>query len=453
MASAADNGGLVCGRVDPGGRLVEADSMLGRLQEEAGSAVGERLMLPQLAAIARLVRKLGIAVARPAVVAGRDYDLELWVRGEPDGEDVLLTIENWRRRPPAGPRLEQAVRAEELLAAKQGEWASDGELRLTELSPDLAELFGIAVGEARGQSLTRLFRLEENSDGEMPLLLAVAARSAFHAQPATVRNGSGPRLTLEGSPVTAADGSFAGYRGRAVPIDRPMPAAANEAGNAAIGIDPALDQALRSPIDRIIRAAEGIAGRSEGPLRSDYAAYAGDIAAAARHLLSVIRSMVDQPPERGSDLDLAALADEAIALVEAQAEDKGIAVVRSGAERLAARGDPRAVVQILVNLLGNALRHSPRGSRVTVALAAGTEFASATVIDEGPGIAPGDQERIFGRFEQAGQGGGAGLGLAIARRLARAMGGDITLVSTPGEGARFTLSVPLSEAQRFSIGT
>ena len=58
--------------------------------------------------------------------------------------------------------------------------------------------------------------------------------------------------------------------------------------------DPALDEALRSPLDRIIAAAERISDRSEGPLRSDYAAYAGDIAAAGRHLLSVIRTMTEQ---------------------------------------------------------------------------------------------------------------------------------------------------------------
>ena len=81
---------------------------------------------------------------------------------------------------------------------------------------------------------------------------------------------------------------------------------------------------------------------------------------------------------------------------------------------------------------------------MTLSLVAGTEFASATVCDEGPGIAPEDQQRIFERFEQAHTGGGAGLGLAIARRLARTMGGDITLVSVPGQGARFTLSVPLA---------
>lgn len=444
MASAAGNNGLVCGRVDRAGRLVEADIMLGRLQQEAGADVGQRLMLPQLAAVARLVRKLGIAVARPAIVAGRDYDVELWVRGEPEGDDVLLTIESWRRRPPLGPRLEQAVRGEEMLPAPRGEWATDPELRLTDLSADLAELAGIPAGEAAGQTLTRLLRLIEDDEGEMPLLLAVSARAPFHGQLAAPRSGQGARLVLEGQPVLAADGTFAGYRGRAVPEHKPRPAAANETGNPALGIDPALDHALRSPIDRIIRAADDIAARTEGPLRSDYATYAGDIAAAARHLLSVIRSMVDQPPETEATIDLAALAEEALGLVEAQAEEKSIRVERSGAERLAATGDPRAVVQILVNLLGNAIRHSPAGSLVNVSLAAGTDFASATVADEGPGIAPADQERIFERFEQAEQGGGAGLGLAIARRLARSMGGDITLVSAAGEGARFTLSVPLA---------
>ncbi|HET9356329.1 MAG TPA: PAS domain-containing sensor histidine kinase, partial [Sphingomicrobium sp.] len=265
MASAAGEGDLVCGRVDRSGRLIEADMMLGRLQQEAGAEVGQRLMLPQLAAVARLVRKLGIAVARPAVVAGRDYDVELWVRGEPDGDDVLLTIESWRRRPPQGPRLEQAVRGEDMLSSLRGEWATDSELRLTELSPDLADLLGVGAGEVAGQPLTRLLRLLEGEDGEMPLLLAVSARVPFSGQLASGRSAQGSRLVLEGTPVTAADGSFAGYRGRATPEDKHIPTAANESGNAALGIDPALDHALRSPIDRIIRAAEGIAGRSEGP--------------------------------------------------------------------------------------------------------------------------------------------------------------------------------------------
>jgi signal transduction histidine kinase len=66
-----------------------------------------------------------------------------------------------------------------------------------------------------------------------------------------------------------------------------------------------------------------------------------------------------------------------------------------------------------------------------------------TVADEGPGIAAGDEQRIFERFEQAQpKEGSTGLGLAISRRLARSMGGDVSLDSAPGEGARFTLTLP-----------
>jgi signal transduction histidine kinase len=71
-------------------------------------------------------------------------------------------------------------------------------------------------------------------------------------------------------------------------------------------------------------------------------------------------------------------------------------------------------------------------------------MGEAIIQDQGKGIAEADQERIFEKFERLENGGGAGLGLAIARRLARSMGGDVLLVSAPGEGARFTLSLPLA---------
>ncbi|MGH6658432.1 MAG: sensor histidine kinase, partial [Sphingomicrobium sp.] len=70
--------------------------------------------------------------------------------------------------------------------------------------------------------------------------------------------------------------------------------------------------------------------------------------------------------------------------------------------------------------------------------------AWVTVADQGKGIEPADQQRIFERFQRADEApGGTGLGLAIARRLARSMGGDVTLESVAGQGARFTLSLPI----------
>jgi signal transduction histidine kinase len=306
----------------------------------------------------------------------------------------------------------------------------------------LAELLGITPSEAAGQSLTRFLRLEEGDEGVMPLLTALAARAPFAGQAAASRSGS-HRLILNGEPIRNEDGSFGGFRGKALADHIAVPEAANEAA-ANTTIDPALDQALRSPLARIIEAAEGIVERSDGPLRSDYAAYAGDIAAAARHLLSVIRSMVDQPDEESDTLDLASLAGDAIALVQPQADERQVSIVMTGEATIPVHGDRRGVIQILVNLLGNAVRHSPEGATVTLTLASEGTSGLAAIGDQGKGIAPEDQERIFEKFERLADGGGAGLGLAIARRLARSMGGEISLVSAPGEGARFTLSLPLA---------
>jgi len=443
LASAPDTSPPVFGRVDAFGRLVEADPMLAELQVEAGAELGGKLALPQLAAVARLVRKLGISVSRPAIVAARDHDVEMWVRAEPEGEDVLLYVEKWKNRPPAPSRLEVAASDDDLIGkALRNSWAADAELRLTSVSDELAQLLGVEAGDAVGQPLTRLLRLEEGEDGEMPLLTALAARSAFAGQLAAVRSGGSQRILLSGDPVRGEDGRFAGFQGRAVADHLALPEAANEVGAAAI--DPALDQALQSPLARIIAAAEGIVERADGPLRSDYASYAGDIAAAARHLLSVIRSMVDEPAQATAVIDLAALAGDAIALVQPQADERSVRLAMRGEAAIPVHGERRGVVQVLVNLVGNAVRHSPEGTTITLELARTETMGEATIADEGKGIAKADQERIFEKFERLEEGGGAGLGLAIARRLARSMGGDVSLVSAPGEGARFTLSLPLA---------
>ena len=209
--------------------------------------------------------------------------------------------------------------------------------------------------------------------------------------------------------------------------------------------DPLLDEALRSPLDRIITAAEHIVDRSEGPLRSDYAAYAGDIAAAGRHLMSVVRSMTGQEVESASDLvNVAASSTEALQLIQPRAEERSVHLELVGADQpLMAKGEPRGTVQILVNLIGNAVRHSPDRGTVAIIVELRDEVIAVTVADEGSGVAEADQERIFERYERVGDTpGGIGLGLAISRRLARSMGGDIELRSAPGEGARFTLILP-----------
>ncbi len=442
MATAPSDRGPVRGRLDSQDRLISADPELVALQIEAGSHVGSELALPQITSIARLARKLGVPIYRNAIAAGAEHDVELWVRATPEAEEVSLSLERWIYRAPAAPRLGTLVPHEQQidLGGSPEEWAANEDLSIVSISAGLAEKLGTTVEEAIGKPLTRFLRLEENEDGELPLLVAATSRTDFDGQRARPRRGSEEVLILRGTPVTSADGRFAGFQGEAFGESE---VAAAPMSYPAAELDGIIDEALRSPLDRIIASADRIVQQSDGPLRSDYADYAGDIAAAARHLLSVIQSMGGDAAEEKDRVDLVALATEAIGLLEANARAQGVTIVSEPSRQLPANGDTRGVIQILVNLLGNAVRHSPKGGTVTITFDRSDGFARAHVTDQGPGIAPEDQQRIFERFERAkGAEGGTGLGLAIALRLAHSMGGDITLESELGQGARFTVALP-----------
>jgi signal transduction histidine kinase len=429
----------VLGRLDRSGRLIAADPELETLQREAGSELGQMLALPQVAAVAQLARKLGTSVGRPAVAASADNDIELWVNAKPEGEEIALSLEGWTVRPAAGPRLASILGggSEAAGASAQNEWATDEELRIISLSSEFAGLLGVEVADAAGAPLTRMVRLEEDESGEMPLISALAARRSFTGQRARSRSDENCLVVLRGEVVTAADGSFAGFRGTAETEK------AATAAKALPAFDQALDELLRSPIDRIIESAEQIVARSDGPLRSDYASYGNDIASAARHLLSVLRAMSEDPTQVHGLVDLASLSAEAVIMLESSAEERGVHIELERPELLRARGQERAVIQILVNLIVNAIRYSPENGTVRLSFAKTPGTASVTIADEGPGIGAGDEQRIFERFERAhSEEGGTGLGLAISRRLARSMGGDVTLDSAPGDGARFTLTLP-----------
>jgi signal transduction histidine kinase len=442
VATAPSDRGPVRGRVDGQDRLISADPDLVALQTEAGSHIGSELALPQILSIARLARKLGVPIYRNAVAAGADHDVELWVRATPEGDEVSLLLERWIYRAAAAPRLGTLVPHEQHIeiGAAPEEWAANEDLSIVSMSSGLAEKLGTTAEEAIGKPLTRFLKLEENEGGELPLLVAATSRTEFDGQRARPRRGSEEVLILRGVPVSSPEGRFAGFQGEAVGesmVNQSTPV------DPASQLDEIIDEALRSPLDRIIESADRIVRQSEGPLRSDYADYASDIAAAARHLLSVIRSMNGEAEQDRDRVDLVALATETIGLLEPTARAKGVTVVSEPSRQVLAQGDTRGVIQILVNLLGNAVRHSPEGGTVTVTFDRADGFARAHVTDQGPGIAPEDQQRIFERFERAQEGeGGTGLGLTIARRLANSMSGDVSLRSEPGQGARFTLSLP-----------
>jgi signal transduction histidine kinase len=120
---------------------------------------------------------------------------------------------------------------------------------------------------------------------------------------------------------------------------------------------------------------------------------------------------------------------------------------------LPVRADPDRITQVLTNIIGNALTATPAEGTVTVQARAAGQQAQVAITDTGAGLAAGDLERVFGRFYRApGQprrSTGSGIGMTIARDIARAHGGDVTASSVgPGHGATFTLTLPLHAVGR-----
>lgn len=439
--------------VNAQGELVSADEPLLGLHLRAGGAEGGPLAIPQLAALARLALRLNTLISRPVIAADTDTDVDMWVRARPENGVVNLTIVDWKEREAVAPApiLEQERQSDFIRAAEGWNWRIDNELRFLAM-PRIAAATNGENWPKAGTLLTQFFKLEEGDDHQFPILKAMADRVPFLDQHATVRDRPQERYVLSGFPIFDTHGGLVGYRGKAAtvaPAGTTKGAGTAEQGAYAQMFGQRLDRALRKPLGRIIANADTISSQLQGPLRRDYANYASDIAAAGRHLLELVDDLADlQAIERPDfnpvmeDIDLADIARRTAGLLAVKAADRRIRIDAPGPEEsLPATGEFRRSLQILVNLVGNAIRYGPEGSMVWIRAEREESWAKIVVADQGRGIAPEDQEKIFDKFERLGrdEAGGSGLGLYISRRLARAMEGDVTVDSAPGQGARFTL--------------
>jgi serine/threonine-protein kinase PknK len=226
---------------------------------------------------------------------------------------------------------------------------------------------------------------------------------------------------------------------------------------------------FRSPLQAIVLHADMARLKPEGD------GHLGAICAHAARLSRIVDRTLDLfRVEAGAlklaraRVDLAEVARTAIAAVEPFAQIKLIELLMSGeADVPKVEGDFDRLVQIVSNLLGNAVQYSGKGSRVWVKLASAAPLlparpqprievddgpppaelapqrsAEVLVIDQGPGIPADEMGRIFTPFFRGAEGTGAGLGLVISRQIAREHGGDLRVESRPGEGATFVLSLP-----------
>lgn len=452
---------VIVAKLDTADRICSADEMVIRLQQAAGGEPDGRIAIPQIAGMARLARRLQILIARPLLIGGRDRDIRMWARAKPLDDGVELHFSEWQEVPHAEAAENAALRAAQVALAPDGiDWRTDAEMRLIQLGA------GLRFAQA-GDEFFSAF--SDDAASGHPIASAISARRAFFGLAARESEGTKVFL-LSGHPLFDADGAFLGYRGKASPLTHEAGQeggavrtsnSASGQGDAAVRADTSsvtpdfgkqLDLALRQPLGRIIANAETISSKIEGPLRSDYAVYAADIANAGRHLMELVDDLADlQAIDRphfevvSEDIDLADLARRAAGLLSVKSAGRQIRVEAPALdESVPAIGEFRRALQVVVNLLNNAIRYSPANSTVWLRADVEGDMAVLVVADQGHGIALEDQDRIFEKFERLGRTDavGSGLGLYISRRLARAMKGDLKIESELGQGARFILTLP-----------
>ncbi|HEY4227345.1 MAG TPA: HAMP domain-containing sensor histidine kinase, partial [Candidatus Limnocylindrales bacterium] len=192
----------------------------------------------------------------------------------------------------------------------------------------------------------------------------------------------------------------------------------------------------------------------------------GNIAQMVAELLDLARIESGGRQLHLDDVDLGRIASESTERLRPFAERQGVTLVVDVAPGLPpVRGEAARLAQVFANLVHNAVKFSPSGTEVRIGVApepeavrptsarprsAAPEMLVATVRDEGPGVSPADQARIFERFYKADRtrtaGGGTGLGLAIARHIVEGHGGEIQVESEEGNGAEFRFTIPVSDA-------
>ncbi len=376
-----------------------------------------------------------------------------------------------------------------LRSAVDWHWETDTQLELTYISPSIAAVVEVPAQLLIGRNLYALLRLREGDLALARLRDAVAARRPFRDQVFGIVAGDQARRAyrITGVPFyDPASGRFTGYRGTgsAFPEGAGGPGDADAASQLLDMLEAALarkDQLewelsnsgglafqsrlasiaheLRTPLNAIMGFAEVIKDRHLGDDLARYQDYARNIHESGLHLLDVINGLLDMARTDASaeisdseELDVAEVAASVLRMLEDRAEEAKVVLINDiVADEPQIRAERRAVRQILINLLANAIKYTPPGGAAGIESRCDGETSLAlTVWDTCVGIAPEDQEKVFERSYRVEHSGlerpGNGLGLAISRDLARAMGGDIIVASSPGEGSRMTLWLPLAEA-------
>jgi len=346
-------------------------------------------------------------------------------------------------------------------------WEIDPEFRFVHLSERFAHHTGMDPERILGRKWTDWGAGLTEPKAWIGQLRAMKSHNPFRNFEYSFETASGTVScwSISGKPTYDPDGRFAGYRGTArdVTADKLNRLALADAKRQAEIANRAkteflanMSHELRTPLNAIIGFSEIIVGRVFGDDQERYRDYAQDIVDSGRHLLTIINDILDIAKIESGRLDLsddrvtvATTLRACLNIVRERASAAGLELAAELPDRLPeVRADERALKQVLLNLLTNAIKFTKSGGQVTVTAARTTDGGLAVqVADSGIGIAQEDLERVFSPFEQVENAmsrtaEGTGLGLPLARSLVELHGGRVEIDSAPGVGTTVTVLLP-----------
>ena len=345
-------------------------------------------------------------------------------------------------------------------------WTADPSGALDYSSDRAAEYFGRTADEVVGEQWLAVVhpddvartteRWKQSLDTGEPYEVEFRLWSAQHAayrwhlgRATPQRDESGEVLRWFGTNTDIEDWKRAEAELRRLTLE------ATEANRAKGDFLAAMSHELRTPLNAIGGYAQLIEMGVRGPVTEEQRVDLLKIQRSKNHLDALVSDVLNfaklgagRIELRRRDVEVAGLVDSVLEMVAPQLERKGLRLSRGSVPAaITVSADEDKTRQILVNLLANALKFTPAGGIVSLAVAETVDAVTMSVGDTGIGIPEDQVDRIFEAFVQARRAldpsdQGVGLGLAISRQLARAMHGDLTVRSAPGEGSTFTLRLP-----------
>jgi len=300
---------------------------------------------------------------------------------------------------------------------------------------------------------------------QLPLVRAMRGESVDDVE-LYIRNTQVPTgrlISFTGRPLKRADGALQGgvivfhdrtERKRTEELILQAKEAAESANKFKDQFLSTMSHELRTPLNAVLGFSDLLADERYGPLNVRQQRYVSHIHAGGKHLLKLISDILDlskigagRMELSREDVTLASAFSEVISALYPLAEKKSQSLLQQVEPHLHVHADATRFKQVLMNLVGNAIKFTPDGGRIELAARQVDDQVRMEVRDNGPGIQPEQQQRIFEAFFRLTQTGsateGTGLGLAITSRLVELHGSKLGIESRPGEGTCFYFSLPL----------